>query len=162
MLFILNILVSLFIVDSFASSSDIHVHKMEKGVKACPEKPLEIAKEVIKLELLGKRSINSNPKCFEEATNKYYAASKNPDNKAANVFIVKENGIKITSLKYNKDYFNYEILFEAEGADGKTKNDKISFMLNAKLGEKIPDISCASVSAEPDTAYVSQKCINEK
>lgn len=147
-----------FVAQSFSAIEAYHT-KLDPSVKVCSKDPMGIAQEIIKTELAGRRYQKAKDKCISDLKLKYVVGDKNPDNSSNDLFKVKGNEIEIKSLKYNKNFYTYEIRFEAKGPDGKIKKDLISFMVNGDLGKKRPKEGCALYASEPATTYVSESCL---
>ncbi len=163
---VLRTLVILILSNSVAQGKIVKTHalkshktKINSSVKTCPKKAMDIADEVLKLELAGMRWRNSKDSCFESLKMNYVHGVKNPDGTASGIVKVKKNSLKIISVKENKEFYSYDILFAVKNTEGLTVEDSISFMLNADLGAKKPKRGCVLISAAPAKAYVSEACL---
>lgn len=160
----LPVLVSAFL---FATSSnaeepksfEIHKTKIDSTVVNCPKSEMEIAQEILALELAGMRYSQSKSSCFENLKMKYVHSSKNPDEAVESLFKVADGSAKIESLEFDKQFFSYKAVFSVKDSAGKQSKDSFSFMTSTKSGAKKPNRGCALISSSPSKAYVLESCL---
>jgi len=158
----LAVILSLFSLNVMAEqpkSFEIHNTKIDAKVETCPKSEMDLAKEILELELAGMRYLRSKPECFESITAKYVHTSKNPDEAVESLVQVVDGSDKIESLNYDKKFFSYKVVFSVTSKDGKSFKDSFSFMTSAKAGAKKPKRGCALISASPDKVYVKASCL---
>jgi len=141
------------------SSFEIHNTKIDESVKVCPKSEIELANEILRLELAGRRYLKSKPSCFKSLLAKYIHTSKNPDEAVEDLVVVEEGSEKIESVEYNKKFFNFKVVFSVRDTSGKTVKDSFSFMTMSKPGAKKPRRGCASISSDPLKAFVNSSCL---
>ena len=140
-------------------SFEIHNTKIDLSVVNCPKAEMELAQEILDLELAGMRYHRSKPSCFEEIKVKYVHSSKNPDEAIDSLVAVVDGSAKIESLEYDDKFFSFKAVFSVKNKSGKTLKDSFSFMTSAKPGSKKPSRGCALISSNPSKAYVLESCL---
>ena len=136
------------------TSYQIYGVKVDESITTCPTDQKLLAQEALDLELRGMRWLKSKPACFTNLKMKYVYAYKNPDEAVSKLVSVKEGSVKIESVTYNKDFFNYRVKFSVLSSEGKKIEDSFSFMTNTKNGGAKPETGCALISTNPSKAFV--------
>lgn len=142
-----------------SKSFEIHNTKIDLTVENCPKAEMELAKEILELELAGMRYNQSKPVCYENLTMKYVHSAKNPDESVDDLVSVVDGSEKIESLEYDDKFFSFKVIFSVKDKNDKTLKDSFSFMTSVKPGAKKPSRGCALISSNPSKAYVKASCL---